>query len=453
MKLTLNLKTSKDKQFDICSKDNKQVTLRLRNDKEDKKKSDRRRRKSMISLNNPLEFGFRKSRKKKKDESSDDDKEINIHDLIEKSSQRELEKKRNKDGTKTKKKEESEVEELKENFKKKEKDKNKEFSEENNYEEKNSRKKSNIKYIILIIILTLLIFILAFIITYFDIKIKKNQNSDNNVNDANNANDNNTTNTNTNINTNDNSNKCENGYFLPSDGDQCQKCSVQNCAKCIGNKMKDFCIFCLSGFNAIYDNDNEMIISCQNYNIDEQCSSFDINENKCKVCNEGYFLAFYKQNLQKCQKCDIENCEECFGTRLSYVCTTCQKGYYIPQDDESRQSCKACSVKNCKECDGTKLVNYCYECKENYTPIKVNNVITKCEGCESGSNEKCLTCDNSTGQCASCNEGYYLPSDDTNKEKCQKCSVENCKICSGTIAFNTCETCLDNFNLVNGKCI
>ena len=138
--------------------------------------------------------------------------------------------------------------------------------------------------------------------------------------------------------------------------------------------------------------------------------------------------------------------------KLSYICTSCQKGYYAPDDDESKQSCMPCSVKNCKECFGTKLVNYCYECKENYTPTKVNNVITKCEGCEIGSNEKCLTCDRNTGQCISCNEGYYLPTDNTNKEKCQKCSVENCKVCSGTMAFNSCDACLDNYNLVDGKC-
>ena len=426
MKLNLNL-NKEDKSFDMRRfNDNRKSTLSLKHGKEDRKKADRR--KSSVSLNKPLEFSLRKSRKKTKNKGSDDNKEIAIVESIGNPSRKE--KGRNKEETYRKKKEESELEELKEYPIKKIK--------ENYIEEKNVAKKGNIKYIILLILLTLLILLLAFIIIYFDIKLKKsNQNSY----------------TNDNTNSNDNNNKCENGYFFPSDGDQCQKCSVQNCGKCIGNKFKDFCIFCLSGFNAIYDNDNDMIISCHNYNVDEQCSSFDTNENKCKECNEGYFLAFYNDNVQKCQKCDIENCKKCFGTKLSYMCTSCQEGYYAPDDVESKQSCTACSVKNCKGCLGKRLVNYCYECKENYTPIQVNNVITKCEGCENGLNEKCLTCDRSTGQCTSCNDGYYLPTDDTNKEKCQKCSVENCKICSGTIAFNTCETCLDNFNLVNGKCI
>ena len=430
MKLALSLsKKDKGKPFDIRSfNDNRKVNLSLKHVKEDKKKVDRKRR-SSVSLNKPLEFGLRKSRKKNKDKGSDDDKEIVIVESIENSSLKKKEKGRNKGETYKKKKEESEGKELEENNKKKIK--------ENYIEEKNVGKKSSIKYIILVILLTLLFLLLAFIIIYFDIKLKKsNKNSD----------------TNDNTNTNDNNNKCENGYFFPSDGDKCQKCSLQNCGKCIGNKFKDFCIFCLSGFNAIYDNENDMIISCHNYNIEEQCSSFDSKENKCKECNEGYFLAFYNENVQKCQKCDIENCEKCFGTKLSYQCTSCQKGYYAPDDEESKQSCKACSVKNCKGCLGTKSVNYCYECKENYTPIKVNNEITKCEGCESGRNEKCLTCDTSTGQCISCNEGYYLPTDDITKEKCQKCSDEKCKICSGTIAFNTCYACLDNFNLVDGKC-
>ena len=304
------------------------------------------------------------------------------------------------------------------------------------YKNNKSTKKSNLKFVIIIIFLVVLILFASFIIVYFDKKLKKHNNSNKN------------TNANTNIN-NKNQNKCDDGYFFPTDGDKCQKCSTQNCGKCIGTTDKDFCLFCLPGLKPVYH--NNAIISCQNY-IDEQCSSIDIKGNKCIRCKSGYFLSFFDENTEKCQKCDIENCQTCFGMKLSYVCTLCNNGYYVPDDDESKQSCQRCSVKNCKSCIGTKLSNYCYACKDNYTPIKLNNIITKCEGCETGENEKCKTCDASTGQCTSCNDGYYLPSDDTEKENCQQCSVENCKSCSGTRTINTCDTCKDTYILSYGKC-
>ena len=240
---------------------------------------------------------------------------------------------------------------IKKEGKKEEKEEKEEEQDQGVREEKTkkNKNKNNIKYIILIILLIISIIFLVFIIIYFDAKIKGK---------------------------NDNENKCADGFFFPSDGDQCQKCTIENCGKCIGNKFKNFCIFCLSGYTASYDND--VVVSCHDYNIDDNCDSFDKNENKCKSCKEGYFLAFFNENTQKCQKCDIENCENCFGVKTSYVCTSCKKGYYIPDDDETKQTCKACSLNNCESCIGTESVNYCYACKENYTPTKVNNVITQC---------------------------------------------------------------------------
>ena len=38
-----------------------------------------------------------------------------------------------------------------------------------------------------------------------------------------------------------------------------------------------------------------------------------------------------------------------------------------------------------------------------------------------------------------CDPGYYLPEDD--ESKCLKCSLENCKICSGTTNKSICSEC------------
>ena len=38
--------------------------------------------------------------------------------------------------------------------------------------------------------------------------------------------------------------------------------------------------------------------------------------------------------------------------------------------------------------------------------------------CETGENEKCLTCDLEKDICSSCNKGYFLPEDDVSKLTC-----------------------------------
>ena len=98
--------------------------------------------------------------------------------------------------------------------------------------------------------------------------------------------------------------------------------------------------------------------------------------------------------------------------KLSYVCTSFKSGIYITDDDKNKQIYKACSVKNWINCIGTKSVNYCFSCKNNYTLIYVNNLVTKCEWCEHGKNEKSLTSDKIIGNCKSYNNGYngyFLP--------------------------------------------
>ena len=65
----------------------------------------------------------------------------------------------------------------------------------------------------------------------------------------------------------------------------------------------------------------------------------------------------------------------------------------------------------------------------------INNKIESCEiPCEEGINEKCKQCDNNNNKCLSCNDGYYLP--DFEKNKCQKCSIDNCLECYGNKTSN-----------------
>ena len=104
------------------------------------------------------------------------------------------------------------------------------------------------------------------------------------------------------------------------------------------------------------------------------------------------------------------------GVKLYYVCISFNSGIYITDDDEDKESYKVCSVKNYINCIGTKSVNYFFTWKNNYTPIFVNNLVTKCDWCEYGNTEISLNNDQIIGNCMSCNNEYFLPSNDEAKE-------------------------------------
>ena len=86
----------------------------------------------------------------------------------------------------------------------------------------------------------------------------------------------------------------------------------------------------------------------------------------------------------------------------------CGDGYFIPDDDETLKDCQKCSLEGCQKCNGTYEKNDCYSCG-SLQSIYNNNKIIKCENtCETGDEEKCLTCDNNKAECQSCNIGYQL---------------------------------------------
>ena len=155
------------------------------------------------------------------------------------------------------------------------------------------------------------------------------------------------------------------------------------------------------------------------------------------------------------------------------------KGFFYPIDNE--YTLYKCSLKNCQECSGTVNNNKCHQCFSNSTarydsneivecvpktpqpqpqpnhpteipntnhiterPIIVPNTVSPTETeklCITGLIENCLECDESEDICLKCNPGYFLPSDDSTKLNCQKCTIKNCKVCSGTSANPSCLMC------------
>ena len=325
----------------------------------------------------------------------------------------------------------------------------------------------NFKYILTILFFILIISILFLVFTYL-LRIKEKQIKK--------------------------ENKCPAGFFIPIDDKTlCYKCNIQNCKTCIGEISNNSCISCIKGFTEIYENNNEgKIINClsNNNNCGNECEICNYNEKICSKCFSGYYIPNDDEDKLNCKKCSTENCEECQGTKNSNFCikcksnfipkynenniiencnikcssgsrncqvcnekenecSKCNNGYYIPSDSEMKLECEKCFIENCKICEGRKNSNICLSCMNNYLPIYENGEIKSCYlSCELGLGEKCLSCSQKDKECAECNNGFYMPIDETDKSKCSKCSIDNCKICHGTKNNNICDNCEENFETI-----
>ena len=286
---------------------------------------------------------------------------------------------------------------------------------------------------------------------------------------------------------------CNTGYYLAIDDNvksQCKKCSdvVSNCIECSGKINSITCRKCENNY-LLSEN---KCIKCKT-GIYDACKTCDLaNPNFCGSCNTGYYN---EPNKEKCKKCSdsINNCEECeYDTVNSKVvckacslnyyltsskecaiactikpgiyckacdtpkvnqCKTCNYGYYLPTDGQEKSICTKCSdmSKNCNVCEGTTTSVVCKSCTNNY--FLSSGICYK--KCEIGENEYCKSCNSvNQTQCETCNEGYYLPTDDPDKTKCKSCSsvISNCNICTGSKIAITCTGCDNSLILYNNKC-
>lgn len=75
--------------------------------------------------------------------------------------------------------------------------------------------------------------------------------------------------------------------------------------------------------------------------------------------------------------------------------------------------------------------------------IKIDIIITivfPVKSCEKGEGQKCKTCSSiTTKDCLTCNDGFYLPFDASNKEKCLSCKNinEGCISCFVNVNYIT----------------
>lgn len=75
--------------------------------------------------------------------------------------------------------------------------------------------------------------------------------------------------------------------------------------------------------------------------------------------------------------------------------------------------------------------------------------LTKEERCLYNDETNCSSCDDEhISQCGKCREEYYMPSDDSEKKICKKCTIENCIKCSGTKNSCICNECKYRYHVI-----
>ena len=198
---------------------------------------------------------------------------------------------------------------------------------------------------------------------------------------------------------------------------------------------------------------------CKSNSSDDfnNCEEINIENGKCKICKEGYFLT---SGNQKCIK--IENCRESiFGN-----CILCNPNYYYDKKDDK---CKikdgdfsfcqqTLDGKKCDICDEGRyfdekgicsLGKYCYDSFYGYCQECIEGYyLAKNKFCSFSDN--CDIADNDIGICTQCENGFYL---DMNDYKC-KSNLENneYKYCSKVLS-DFCIQCEEGFYLSkNERC-
>ncbi|ELP94361.1 protein serine/threonine kinase, putative [Entamoeba invadens IP1] len=249
---------------------------------------------------------------------------------------------------------------------------------------------------------------------------------------------------------------CQYGYYVNSDLNSCEKCSLKY----------DNSVYCENGKPTKCEFNTEMISSgkCEiiNYNFNDEngkhtntiSNCLYIINAKCVECDSNYILS---QN-----KCETNNNNKCIEQN-SFGCQRCNDSFYF---DEQTNTCEQCDD-NCLTCykkgtqclschNGKFLTNY--ECRTNEELKKrcyqFASFKSGCVVCQDGyyrlgldcfkCNEKCSTCNN-RDTCLTCNATNYK----TNSGECKpQSSIDGCDV---EVTQNGCSKCQTGYLTINSN--
>lgn len=192
---------------------------------------------------------------------------------------------------------------------------------------------------------------------------------------------------------------------------QCDVGKNNLCLTC-DNEIKNRCASCNPGY--YLDLFNGICISCGVENC-AQC-------NKTGTCNKCIYQYEILNNIcyKTCEIGENEKCLECDNSllRITQNCSKCNEGYFLPNNSQNNTICVSCEY-GCAECYGSLNESICRICKKEYQFIN-GECIKKCK---LGLGELCHTCDYGDNEqnCLTCNEGYFLPNNISDRKKCKIC--------------------------------
>ena len=289
--------------------------------------------------------------------------------------------------------------------------------------------------------------------------------------------------------------KCINGYFPTIYGDSCTK--EENCY--LGNKDFGLCYQCESEYYIDFSDGK-----CKSNREDNNFKYCRAADGECYECVYGTYLGtdnkcslsrFCEESyIGRCIRClekyhlGMDNiCSEvdkCIYTDFYGVCTECENNYFY------NRTSKICELEkenfaNCKitTFEGT----HCDKCKNDYYLNKTDHLCYSNK--EKNEFFKCIFTSDDGSHCSGCAEGYFIGYIDhkcttiegcdisENENKCIKCDsdyfcfdskTERCEINDEIISEdkkfyfkcnktnqegNSCEICLDHYELKDGLCI
>ena len=214
--------------------------------------------------------------------------------------------------------------------------------------------------------------------------------------------------------------KCEAAYFLTDSGAKCTLLPQEPIKNCLTYADATTCITCVNG---AYKDGND----CKASTIVESCKTYSQSEDKCTVCEYGYYL-------------DSSACHPREKTKASVQCK---------ELNQEKDECLTCNPNFTLNTDKNGCLAIIPDCDDNAVDVNNNITCTKCLPgygkdnaglCQKQEVEHCKTHTTDTLTCDLCDPDYYTA--DAGK-KCLPNTVENCKVKSTTA--NECETCNEYF--------
>jgi len=225
----------------------------------------------------------------------------------------------------------------------------------------------------------------------------------------------------------------------------------------------------LTSLKNLFKNNNNLIkVDLKDFNM-ENVVTMESTFSGCSNLNEVDLEGVDSKNLLNMNKA-FEKCKKLEKVNLSMKnISKLLDSNYIFADCENLQLINLSSLQNINKnmflglksnltIQANELISnelkYIFHINLNITINIIIKTINESNDCIKGSDDKCKECSTIIKKnCATCNDGFYLPFNSTNKEKCLSCNtIDHCNFCIEYEKNIFCYSCKEGFVLKNNIC-